>query len=205
MLFDTLALISLLIVITLLGRLVNIFPSLMACIVRGKENVNLEMSVKLSRDRNLLASAMIIPFCLASYRFGLCSPAFMDSMTENVGLCVTLGVFIAYIILRILARIFLKPHKSPATYDTAAKAAYTFFIILTLTLLAVGGTLSFLNIGNETIRDAMIWISGIIYAIFIFRKIQIFASSYNYIIVFLYLCALEIIPTGVLIASAIIL
>ena len=126
MLFDSLALISLLIVITLLGRLVNIFPSMMACIVRGKENINLEMSVKLSRDRNVLAFAMTVPFCLVSCRFGLYSPAFMDGMSENIGLCVTLGIFILYAVLRVLTRAIVKPRKSPATYTTAAKAAYSY-------------------------------------------------------------------------------
>jgi len=39
MLFDILALLSLLLVITLLKRLVNMFPSLLACMVRWKENI----------------------------------------------------------------------------------------------------------------------------------------------------------------------
>ena len=62
MLFKLLVLFSFLIVLLLLRRLVNILPSLLACLMRGKESLNLEASVKLSRDRDALALAMIIPF-----------------------------------------------------------------------------------------------------------------------------------------------
>ena len=71
MLFDILALISALTAILLLGRLVNIFPSLMACTIRWKESVNLESSVKHSLDRDMLSIAMVLPFCLVADRFGL--------------------------------------------------------------------------------------------------------------------------------------
>ena len=61
MLFDILALISVFIVIILLKRLINIFPSLMACTLRWKESINLEASVKHSLDRDLsLCSPIII-------------------------------------------------------------------------------------------------------------------------------------------------
>ena len=66
MLFKILALFSTILIIALLKRLVNIFPSLAACMVRWKESLNLEASVKHSLDRDMLAAAMIIPFCLTA-------------------------------------------------------------------------------------------------------------------------------------------
>lgn len=205
MLFDTLVLISLIIIIMLLRRLVNIYPSLLACIIRWKENVNLESSLKLRTDRNMLAAATVIPFCLASYRFGLYSPAFIRGLGETAGLGATIGVFASYILLRNLTAFVAMPRKSGVTaYKTANAAAGTFFIILVLLLLATGGVLSFFNADQSVIKTAMIWISAATYSIFLLRKIQIFASSYNFIAVFLYICALEILPTGVLIVSALI-
>lgn len=205
MLFNTLALISLLIIITLLRRLVSICPSLLACMIRWKENVNLQMSVKLSTDRNLLALSMIIPFCLTVYRFGLYRPEFMAEMNEAAGVGVTIGIFTAYMLTRRLCYIMARPRKASQTmYRTSASASYTFFIILALLLLATGGVLSFFDVNPDMIKTAMIWVSACIYAVFMFRCAQIFASSYNFFIVFLYLCALEIIPTGILVVSAII-
>jgi hypothetical protein len=206
MLLNTLALISLIIIIILLKRLVNIYPSLLACMMRWKENVNLEMSVKLSRDRNILAVALVIPFCITAFRFGLYSPSFLEGFNETVGLAITIGVFVAYILLRWILTAICRSKKSrKSAYSTSVAASRTFFIILTLLLMAIGGIMSFIGVDSKTIKDAMIWISGAIYLLFLLRRIQIFASSYNFFTVFLYLCALEIIPTGVLVTSAMIL
>ena len=200
-----LALISLLIVITLLRRMVNIFPSLIACLIRSKESTNLEMSVKLSNDRNKLALAMILPLILVATRFHLYSPVFMADMEENTRICVIAGVFIAYILLRTALMYLVRPLRMKSgAYSTANKAAYTFFIILTLILLATGGIMSFMDIDFLTIHNAMIWLSGGIYLLFLLRKCQIFMSSCSIFTAFLYLCALEIFPTGILVVSAII-
>ena len=206
MLFNTLALISLLIIITLLRRLVNIYPSLLACLIRWKESVNLEMSVKLSRDRDILAMALIIPFCLTVFHFELYCPSFIDNFDQTARLGITIGIFVTYILLRwTLTSICRSKNSRKSAYSTSDAAGRTFFIILTLLLMAIGGTMSFIGSDPHTIKDAMIWVSGAIYLLFLLRRIQIFASSYNFFTVFLYLCALEIIPTGVLVTSAMIL
>ena len=205
MTFDILALISLLIIITLLRRMVNIFPSLMACLIRAKESANLEMSVKLSGDRNKLAFAMILPFILVVTRFQLYSPSFMEGMGEGLRICVFAGIFISYLIIRLGLTVLMRPHRMKSgVYSTAGKASYTFFIILTLVLLGTGGIMSFMNYDNTVIQNAMFWLSGGIYLLFMLRKCQIFMTSCSIFAAFLYLCALEIFPTGILVVSAII-
>ena len=92
MLFKLLVLFSFLIVLLLLRRLVNIMPSLMACMIRGKESLNLEASVKLSLDRDALALAMIIPFCLVAFRYRLYSPGFIEGMADNSVLGIYFGI-----------------------------------------------------------------------------------------------------------------
>ena len=205
MLFDILALLSTLTIILLLKRLVNIFPSLVACMLRWKESVNLDASVKQSMDRNMLAAAMIMPFCLVADRFNLYDPSFMEGMGPGMHLVVTTGVFLAYCLIRVITTSAVRPQKmNPKTYMTAGKVSFTFFIILTIILVATGGLLTFVNVDDAAIRSAMLWISIIIYALFLLRKTQIFASGCSIFAAFLYLCALEIIPTGVLVASALI-
>ena len=135
MLFNILALISLLIILMMLRMLVEVFPSLMACIIRSKESINLEASVQLSRERNLLALTMFIPFCLAVWRFSLYRPAFMDGFTETAGIGITIGIVLAYVLIRKGLELVLRPKKSNGkTYETACKASRTFFSILTLML-----------------------------------------------------------------------
>ena len=206
MLFDILAIISTVSVIILMRRLLNIYPSLLACIIRWKESINLEASVKHSLDRNMFAVAMIIPFCLIVYRFGIYSPAFMEGINETFSLLIIIGIFGAYFALRRAMIRIMRPKKmNPKTYKAAICCAYTFFIILTLTLFFVGGIMALLKTDPIVTRTAIIWLSAIIYGIYIFRKTQIFTSSCSIFRGFLYLCGLEIFPTGVLIDSALIL
>lgn len=205
MLFDILALSGFLIVLLLLRRLINVLPSLIGCLVRGKESLNLESSVKLSRDRDALALAMIIPFCLVVSYNRLYSPGFMEGMSENTALGVVFGVFLAYLLLRFLVTWLFRPQRMPKkTYVAADKAAYSFFIVDTLLLLAMGAVLDVVNVPEADVRNAMLCVSGLIYAVFLLRKAQIFSTSCSIFTAFLYLCALEIIPTGILVVSAVV-
>ena len=205
MLFDLLALFAFLVVLLLLRRLLNIFPSLLACLIRGKESFNLEASVKLSRDRDALALAMIVPFCLVVLRYRLYSPGFLEGFSENAVTGIYFAVFCVYVLLRALMAWLFRPRKmQQKTYRTAIKASSSFFIIGTLLLLATGGLLDLFNVPEIDVRSAMLWVSALIYAIFLLRKIQIFYSSCSVFVAFLYLCALEMIPTGILVISAII-
>ena len=205
MLFKTLALISLLIALLLLKTMVGVFPSLIACLTRWKESVNLDASVQLSRNRDITALALVIPFCLTVTRFRLYDPHFMIGLNDNGRLAVTIGILIGWMLLRTFLEHLLRPRKgNPKAYGTARKAAYTYLCILTLLLMLTGGIMAFVDAAPETIKTAMLWISATIYAVLLLRKTQILISSYSFFASFLYLCALEIIPTGALVASAII-
>ena len=205
MLFNTLVLISFLICILPLRRFVGIFPSLMACLVRWKESINLDASVQLSRDRDIMAIAMVMPFCLTAGKFALYSPSWTGQFGADGKLGITIGAILAYILLRKGLEHVLRGKKiNQKTYRTACKSSHTFFIILTLLLMAMGGFMSFANVDPMDIKNAMLWVSAAIYAIFLLRKTQIFISSCSFFSGFLYLCALEILPTGALVASALI-
>jgi hypothetical protein len=205
MLFKLLVLFSFLIVLLLLRRLVNIMPSLMACMIRGKESLNLEASVKLSLDRDALALAMIIPFCLVAFRYKLYFPGFIEEMTDDSVLGIYFGVFAVYIFLRFLMTWLFRPQKLPKkTYVAADKASRSFFIVYTLMLLAMGGVFGLADVQDSISRDAMLWVSAFMYLLFLLRKTQIFSTSCSVFAGFLYLCALEMIPTGILVVSAII-
>ncbi len=204
-LFDILSLASIILIIATLRSLVNIFPSIMACIFRWKECVNMEASIKNYKDRDITALALIPAFCLTAEKFCLYSPQFTENMNEDLRTGVAFGVFFAYFIIRQLTALVVRPGKMGAkTYKTGNRTSYTFFILLALLTIALGGILSFFNVNPSAVRSAMLWISIAIYALFLIRKTQIFYSSCSIFTAFLYLCALEILPTGLLIASAVI-
>ena len=205
MLFDILALTSTIVVIAILNRLINIYPSLMACTIRWKENINIHNSLKLRTDRNLLAMAMIIPFCLVIDRYISEHITILSEMPDAVRLLTIIGAFLCYICIRGTLSLIIKPVKGhDETFMAAQHSSRTFFIILSLTLIATVGCFSLLDPKPERTMRILIWILSGIYLIFILRKTQILLSSYSFFASFLYLCALEILPTGVLVTSVVI-
>ncbi|MBQ8838492.1 MAG: hypothetical protein IJ005_04145 [Bacteroidales bacterium] len=157
MLFDCLSIFSLLTILLLLKRLVNIYPSLIACLIRSKECLNLDSSVKLARDRNMLTLAMMLPFCLTACRFRLYDISFFKDMDTDTVLGMYCAVFAAYVILRRMTTRLFRPKRIPSTtWSAADTASFNFFIILTLTLLATGGILDILNISDTVASYAML-------------------------------------------------
>ena len=203
--FNALALISVIAVMMLLKTIVSIFPSILASVIRWKENINIESSVRLSRDRDFAAYAMLIPFCLLTFRFRLYNPIFIANMPDNARLWAIIGVFAAYLLFRKAVALLGRPHRMPQkTYQAAEKSANTFFIFLTLILLLTGSISTFFDAPLEGARTLCIWLSALIYGLYLIRKVQIFMSSCSIFAAFLYLCALEILPTGILVVSDVI-
>ncbi|MBE6234955.1 MAG: DUF4271 domain-containing protein [Bacteroidales bacterium] len=203
--FDILALISTLIIITSLRKLTVIFPSLIGCMLRAKENINLEASVKHSIDRNICAVTMVIPFCLAAYRFGIYDITPLQSLDDSLRLAAYIGIFVLYVLLRLALAKMVRPGRlNKKTQSAADRISFTYFIIMTLAILGTGSVMAFCGMEPGLIKNAIIWISAAIYALMLLRKFQIFNSSCSVFAGFLYLCALEILPTGILIIPALI-
>lgn len=205
MLFNILALISVLFVLAMLKRIASILPMMATCLIRKKENITIDTSLKLRTERDLAAASMLLPFCLAASRFRLYDAGFMTGMTDNAVIGITAGVFIGYILLRSALAAAIRPKRIPsAIYHAAISTAHTYFFLLTLLMLVTGGLMSACGAGQHIIKTTMFWLSGTIYTLYLIRKMQIFSSGCNLFVSFLYLCALEILPTGVLITSAVI-
>ena len=203
--FNALALISVIIVMILLKTIVEILPSVLACLIRWKENINIEASVRLSRDRDFSSIAMLLPFCLVVFRFRIYDPSFISNLPDSTRIWAVIGIFAAYILVRKSATMLVHPRRmQQKTLAATEKSANTYFIFLTLILLLAGSTCSFFDASLNTIRLTSLWLSALIYGLYLIRKVQIFASSCSLFTAFLYLCALEILPTGILVVSDVI-
>ena len=203
--FNALALISVIVVMIFLKTIVEILPSVLACLIRWKENINIEASVRLSRDRDFSAIAMLIPFCLTVFRFRIYNPDFISNLPDSPRLWAIIGIFSAYLLIRKAATLMVHPRRMPQkTLSATEKSANTYFILLTLILLLVDSTCSFFDATQNAIRLTSLWLSSLIYGLYLIRKLQIFASSCSLFTAFLYLCALEILPTGILVISDVI-
>ena len=203
--FNVLALISVLVDMLTMKTLVAILPSSLAAAIWWKESINIESSVKLGRDRDLSALVMVLPFCLTVFRFRLYDPSFISGMADAARLWMIIGIFLIYVLVRRVAVMLVRSRRMPAKiYAAADKSANTFFILLTLALLAVGGIASFAGVSQEDVRIVLLWLSALIYGLYLIRKLQIFATSCNIFTAFLYLCALEILTTGIVVVSDVI-
>jgi hypothetical protein len=197
--------ISLMLFLITIRTLIGIVPSLLATVIRWKESLNLEASVKLSRDRNLVTICATIPFCLIICLKDIYHPSFLNSFNNDARLWIIIGIFSTFVAIRTLLEHMLRPRRIQGkAYKAIVSVGYSFFIILTMLLMLVGGSFSLLDISEEHTQNVMLWLSAATYLLYLIRKLQIFNSSYSFFAGILYLCALEILPTGVLITSAVI-
>ena len=203
--FTILLAIGLIFFLLIIKTFVGIVPSLMATVIRWKESLNLEASVKLSRDRNTIAACAIIPFCLTIITYNVYDMKCLSALRPDAHFWTLMGIFCIFIATRTIIERSLKPKRIQSkTYKAVISVSYSFFIIMTMFMLFMSGISTLFNISLEHTKNAMLWISALIYLLHLIRKLQIFNSSCSIFIGFLYLCALEILPTGVLIASAVI-
>ena len=184
---------------------VGLVPSLLATVIRWKESLNLEASVKLSRDRNTVATCAVFLFCATVITHDLYDMTCLQGLSPDGHFWVLIGIFCTYIATRAFLGHTLKPRRMQTkTYKAVVSVSYSFFIVMTMLLLMTSGIAAVFDIDSECTRTAMLWISAPTYLLHLIRKLQIFNSSFSIFAGFLYLCALEILPTGALIASAVI-
>lgn len=186
--------------------LLSIFPALTHNIKTSRGAISLEHSVSVARSRNISAALMSIPFCLLCDRYALYPAAFWQAMPYGISLAVVAGVLAAFLIVRHIIHLLVT---HPGRHDQEKSHAvhrvmYTFFIVLVIVMLLTVGFLILKKAPDDTVRRVLYWEMIGLYAFAFFREGQILASYCNGFSTILYLCGLEIIPMGLLIASAIV-
>ena len=201
------ALVSLftLLLIIFMRNFINILPYIIDSFTRARGSSDLEGSVRVSRDRNLIAMIFIIPFILLLYFYRIYDPSFLSGMGDNMRLLLIGAIFIAYLLLRRLLVVIFAPRRVNDNYAMAEKAAYTFFILAGMLVLPTFGILYLLGVNDLTIKTVALAEISFVYLFFLLRKSQILSTFCSPLTVFLYLCALEFLPTGLYVASALLL
>ena len=188
-----------------LRNFLHVGPFLWDSVFRARGSVALENNVRVARERNQLTLILIIPAILFIYRYRLYNPRFLQQMDGNWRLAAVAGVFLGFLLLRLLMYLFLKPRRRTDHYRMAYRAGYTFFILLMLPAIATVTVLYFFKANDFIIRSFLYAEAALSYLFFLVRKAQILTLSCNPLLTFLYLCGLEILPTGALVATAVLL
>ena len=195
-----------LLMIVNLRNFLDILPSLVDCIFRWKANLNLEDNIHLGLSRNYSALIAFIPFCLLSDRLGLFKLKLFNFLPEGFSVIGVIAVVLAYAILRRLIYAFLSIRaRRPDTFRAVHFSSFNYFIIATLLLIVVALILLLFRCPDHAAKVVGICTVGVVYLLSFVRKKQIFSSFCAPIQTILYLCALEVLPTGLLIAAVILL
>ncbi len=205
MLFNILVVVSVLLGVLLLKRFFLFFPYMADSILRARGSTALESSIRISHDRNILALSLLLPFVLLMYRFRLYDPSFLQGLSPNMYMLSLLGVLMAFLLLRLLLYLLFKPRRHQDFYRLSHRAGFTWFIELVLLLLLTVGILFLCRCNDLTIKRFIYIETLVVYILFLVRRGQILSMGCKPFRTFLYLCALEILPTSLLVLSAVLL
>ena len=197
--------VSVLLVLLALRSFLNVLPYLADNVFRARGSAALENSVRVSRDRNLVAAVFLIPAILLIYRYRLFDIAYFDTLTPDLRLAAVAGVFIVYLLLRFILYRWMRPRRRYDDYQMAYRAGYTFFILLMMLALTTVGVCYVLRLPDQTIKTFLLVEAGVVYLLYLFRRGQILSTSCNSLTTFSYLCGLELLPTALLVVPAVIL
>jgi len=204
-LFVVLTVTFILAAILFMPRFLSLAPLLFDSLFRARGSVSLETSVHYSNDRRLVASVLLIPAALLTYRYRLYDAAFLRDLSEGWRLVAILGVFAVFALLRLLMYALLRPRRNADFYRLSRRTAYTYFILLVIIALLTTGILALFNCDPILVKKVLLIEIAVFYVIFFARRAQILALSCNHLRTFLYLCGLEILPTGAMVVSALVL
>lgn len=180
--------------------LIRLYPQLLRCLSRWKGNLELEHSVSLARTRNNVALVAGISVCLIADRWSLADPSIRQAAPAELKLAITAALLTGTVVLRRL--IFIATKFRSLTSEYASTLRHTFFnylILLASLVLVTALAAAALRLSDGTVRHILYAEGAVFYLIHLIRSMQILRYGCGILATFLYLCALEILPVGILI------
>lgn len=184
-----------------LPDLFRLLPHLFYSYNRPRGAADLEHSLGLARMRNHTALCYALPFCLIADRYALMQPRWLSALPAEWHAPATLGLFVAFLLLRALAYVLWQPHRLRGEpYATLKHIPYNVFILLVSVMLVTVGLLLVFRAPDTTARTVLLWEITVFYLFSQIRASQFLAASGMGFTTFLYLCALELLPAASLVA-----
>ena len=186
--------------------LISLFPLLLDSASRWKGCITIDSSIRLKSDRNILGLIWLLPVVLVADRYSLFTAGILEKVNPQWHVFATAGVIAAWFLLRFLGYSLCSFRvKKPEAFRTAHKCLFNYVILLAAVLSLVTGIISITGLSDQCGRAVVLYCCIAFYLLALLRKAQILRTFCSQFRTFLYLCALEIIPTGALIAGNILL
>ena len=176
--------------LALLPTFSHLAPYLADAVFRARGSEALEFSVRVTRERDIISYFLLIPAVLVMSRYKLYDPLFMQkigAMGEGWYLLACVGVLAAYLLLRLIIYLILKPRRHFEYYRLAHRAIFTFFILFMLLALPGLGLMTVLGVNDMIIRSVLYALLAVVYFIYLVRRAQLLSLSCNGLRTFLYL------------------
>ena len=181
-------------------------PHLLKVLTRWRWNLTIEASIQLSRTRDYISLFCMAPFVLIADRYSFFQLELFERIPPDWHVLGVVGLLLAFYIVRSI--IFLALEGSAPKHSifmTARKAERTFFIIIVFLSIIELGVMVLSGVADDTIRSVLLGTAMFIYFAFIIKKAQILGSACSPFSTILYLCALEFVPAGLLVATCVLL
>lgn len=197
---------SVVLVLIYLKDIIRLIPPLLYALDRKRGGESLEYNVSAARMRNTVALIYTLPFCLIADYCGVYRPGFWSLVPPEWSSAATLGVMLAYLLLRRLCYAAIRPGKMSAeSLATLKHSLYNYFIVLVSVAVPVIGTLPLCSVREDIISTVFLALTGIAFGFATIRAWHILRSKRSPLPTFLYLCGLEILPAAAVVASAVLL
>jgi len=189
---------------------IRLWPMLQACMIRARGNISMEHSVRQARVRNHCAQICLLIFCIIASCYYFAGEEFLSQLDLGWRSLAIIGIMCGYLILRsliyrLVSTAWPLPRADSETRTAVHTALYNYFLIAVCTMLLAIGIMSLLRVPYDARRLGLLIIIGFFWLLSLVRTGQILRGNCTGLGMFLYLCALEILPTTVLVAIALIL
>lgn len=194
------------IAIITLRRMLNILPQLLNSLTRWKVCLNIDASLQEKSDRNMLGLLYTISIALMLDRYAILEIGAMDAIPPAYhGLAVTALIFLVLLFRQLIFLLLSTRVKKLELFRTAHSSFFNYWILTGLLTVFTASLATVFKIDPELTRQIIRWEIIALYALAVLCKSQILRSFCKPFRTFLYLCALELVPTGALIAGVILL
>ena len=183
-----------------IADLLRVFPQLWRYISRWKGNIEVEHSVSVARTRNTVALPSVLTIAMLSDYFRLINPGFGAVVAPSWHLLFTFGIIMLALLLRWLFYLCTPLRSKTSEYaSTLRHVIFNYLILLSVLMLASALLLMALKVPSAVVRGVLLVESALVFLLHLRRTSQILSSRYGSLATILYLCALEILPVGILI------
>ena len=195
-------LVLIVLVLVSLKDVLLIFPSLLRCVPLWKGNLELEHSVSMARTRGWVALLAGIVFSVIADRYALLNPLWKEAAGPEWGIAITAALLLGTALLRDIIVLVTPMRSSNSEFAGCVRhSVYNYFILMVSLALVSALLCEAFRVPDSAARTVILVEVVMFYLLHLLRYGQILRFRCGIFATFLYLCALEILPLGILVLT----